>query len=168
MVAIYLLRVMKINEEAISLALKISLIFKSVFALAEIIGGAIFYFVSQDYITNFIFTITQDELVEDPKDFIASHLVTFSHSLFFSTQHFIALYLLSHGLVKLAVIIGLLKNKLWSYPASIFVFTTFIIYQFYRFSFTHSIWLLVLTVFDIAIIWLIWREYLFVKNNKNI
>lgn len=157
---------MNINENVIRLALKVSLIVKSFFAILEIFGGLIFYFVSQNYIVNFIYAITQDELSQDSNDFIASHLVSFSNNLFPSTKHFIAFYFLSHGIVKMIVIIGLLKNKLWAYPTSIIVFVTFIIYQFYRFYFTHSIWLLILTMFDILIIWLVGREYIFNKNKK--
>jgi len=157
---------MAVNEKTIRLALRISLWLKSIFALTEIVGGAIFYLVSQNYIINFVWAITQDELSEDPNDFIAHYLVTASHNLFPDTQHFIALYLLLHGLVKMAVIIGLLKNKLWSYPASLIVFSSFVAYQLYRFYFTHSLWLLVLTIFDIAIIWLVGREYSFIKKAK--
>ncbi len=35
----------------------------------------------------------------------------------------------------------------------------FIAYQMYRFSYTHSIGLLVLTVFDLFVVWLVWKEY---------
>lgn len=159
---------MRIPEKFIHLTLDLSLWFKSFFALIEIIGGAIFYFVSQDYIINFVYALTQEELSEDPKDFISHYLISASHNLFSSTQHFIAFYLLGHGIVKLVVIIGLLRNKLWSYPASLAVFSAFIVYQFYRFYFTHSPWLLVLTIFDLAIIWLVWREYSFIKNSRNV
>lgn len=153
------------DKKIIHLLFEFSLWIKGSFVLLEIIGGAIFYFVSQNYFVNFIFVLTQNELGEDPTDFIANYLISFSQDLFLSTQHFIALYLLSHGLIKLGVILCLLKNKLWAYPASIFIFLTFILYQFYRFYFTHSPWLLVLTVFDMIMVWLIWREYSFVKKN---
>jgi uncharacterized membrane protein len=128
-------------------------------ALTETIGGIAFYFISQDFIINFVFTITRDELSEDPHDFIAGYFVNLSHNLLLSTQHFISIYLLLHGVIKLGVIIGLLKNKLWAYPVSIFIFSMFIVYQLYRFYFINSLWLLILTFFDMLIIWLVWQEY---------
>ncbi len=65
-------------------------------------------------------------------------------------------YLLNHGIVKRLLVIGLLHNKLWSYPASL-VFG-FIIYQLYRFSYTQGAGLIVLTVFDGVVMGLIWHE----------
>jgi uncharacterized membrane protein len=61
-------------------------------------------------------------------------------------------------------VIALLKNKLWAYPWSLVVLGSFILYQIYRFTFTHSLALIVLTVFDLAVIWLIWREYQIVRT----
>jgi uncharacterized membrane protein len=35
----------------------------------------------------------------------------------------------------------------------------FVVYQLYRFLFTHSLWLIALTVLDLIVAFLIWREY---------
>jgi uncharacterized membrane protein len=75
------------------------------------------------------------------------------------TETFYAFYLLSHGLVNVALVIGLLRGRLWAYPVSLAVLVAFIAYQGYRYSYTHSIGLMVLTAFDIVIIWLIWHEW---------
>ena len=76
-----------------------------------------------------------------------------------ATQHFYAFYLLSHGVVKLLLVAGLLRDKLWAYPASPVAMTLFIAYQLYRYSYTHGIGLLALTVFDLVVIWLVWHEW---------
>lgn len=155
------------DNKRIHLILKISLWLKSIFALLEIAGGAVFFFLSHSQLVNIIAKITQDELTEDPTDFIASHLNAATQGLFASTQHFIAFYLLSHGVIKLAVIIGLLKKKNWSYPLSLAVFSAFVLYQLQRFYFSHSAWLLIITFFDILVIWLVWKEYGVVKNARS-
>lgn len=67
--------------------------------------------------------------------------------------------------VKLLLVIGLLRNKLWSYPVSLVVLGLFITYQLYRFSYTHGAGLIVLTVFDIVIMGLIWHEYGLVRRH---
>jgi uncharacterized membrane protein len=144
-------------------ALKISLWFKSLFAVTELAGGLAFYFISRNFIAQVVYIVTQNELSEDPKDFVANALIDFSQNLHLSTQHFAAFYLIAHGFVKLVAIIGLLRNKLWAYPASIAIFTLFIIYQSYRFSFTHSVWLLILTFIDVAVVSMIALEY---KKNR--
>jgi uncharacterized membrane protein len=72
---------------------------------------------------------------------------------------FVSLYLLSHGLTKVILVVALWMNALWAYPLTIVVFAAFSVYQMYRYSFTHSIVLLLLTIFDIAIIYLTWMEW---------
>jgi uncharacterized membrane protein len=54
---------------------------------------------------------------------------------------------------------ALLKNKLWAYPLAMIIFGAFIIYQLYRFTLTHSIGLIALSIFDVAVVWLIRLEY---------
>jgi uncharacterized membrane protein len=61
--------------------------------------------------------------------------------------------------VKVALVVGLLKEKLWAYPASLVVMSLFVLYQLYRFSYTHGFGLIVLTVFDVIVMILIWHEY---------
>jgi uncharacterized membrane protein len=103
--------------------------------------------------------LTQEELVEDPKDFVATHLLGWAQNLSVNAKAFYAFYLLSHGAVKILLVMGLLRNKLWSYPASLIVLGLFIVYQLYRFSYTHGAGLIVLTVFDVFMMGLIWHEY---------
>jgi uncharacterized membrane protein len=126
-------------------------------------GVFLVFFISQDSVIKIIQFFTQGELSEDPKDIIANYLINSAEHFSLSAKHFIVFYFLSHGLIKLGVIIGLLKNKFWAYPASIIVFGIFIFYQVYRYFHTYSPWLLILTIFDLFVIWLIWLEY---KNFK--
>jgi uncharacterized membrane protein len=74
-----------------------------------------------------------EELIEDPNDFVAIHLLSIAQNFTVGTQHFYAFYLLSHGVVKVFLVIGLLRNKLWAYPVSLVVLGLFIVYQLYRF-----------------------------------
>ena len=69
--------------------------------------------------------------------------------------------------VKLLLLIGLWREKLWSYPLAIVVFTAFIAYQLYRFSFTHSPSLLLLTLMDFVVIWLTWHEYVTLRRHRS-
>ncbi len=62
-------------------------------------------------------------------------------------------------LIKLAVVVALLLNQLWAYPASMVVLGLFVVYQVYRYTFAPSIGLILLTAFDLVVLWLIWHEY---------
>ena len=47
---------------------------------------------------------------------------------------FAAIYLLSHGVIKVVLVASLFRELLWAYPAAIVVFTLFIVYQLYPYA----------------------------------
>jgi uncharacterized membrane protein len=153
------------NERHVHQIFEIGVLLKGAHALIECIGGLVLAFVSTSAITNLVNALTQEELIEDPDDFVATHLLSLAQNLTVSTQRFYAFYLLSHGVIKLLLVAGLLRNKLWAYPVSLVVLGLFIIYQIYRFSYTHGVGLIVLTVFDVIVMGLIWHEYRLVRRH---
>lgn len=147
------------NENKGHVAFEISLMFKAAFALSEIATSIVAYFVTTQFLLDLARVITRTELTEDPRDFVANYLLDAAQGLSVTSQHFTAFYLFSHGVVKLWLIIGLWQKKLGYYPAAIAVFGLFILYQLYRYSFTHSLLLLLITALDVAVIGLTWFEY---------
>jgi uncharacterized membrane protein len=156
-----------LNEDNVRRAFEISLILKGFFALLEIIGGIAAYFVTQDLLLKLIMAITQNELHRDPGDLIANFLLQTAQDFSISAQRFTAFYLLTHGATKIFVIVGLLRKKLWYYPLAIVLFGLFVAYQLYRYSFTHSVWLLVITLLDLLVIVLTWHEYNFMRKHRS-
>ncbi|MDE2188362.1 MAG: DUF2127 domain-containing protein [Patescibacteria group bacterium] len=154
------------DEKNIHRIFDVSLFIKGALALLEIIGGFLAYFVSQQALLDLAIFATRGELSEDPRDIVANYIVNSVQGLSIGTEHFIAWYLLGHGIVKLWLIIGLLSKKLWYYPVSIAVFGLFVLYQLYQFSLTNSAWLIVVTVLDIIVIWLTIHEYRYLKSLK--
>ena len=106
----------------------------------------------------------QREFLEDPRDYVAN--IAQHYLPYFSdhSQSFAAFYLLSHGIIKIFLAIGLLRNRLWAYPAAIVFFILFILYQVYRYTYTQSSFLILLTVFDLIVVGLTWHEYKIVKR----
>ena len=145
------------TEKGIHSAFMISIAIKGIFAFLQTLLGLALLFTSS--IVEIVVDLINNELIEDPSDVFAGWvqpLLSPSHD----AQIFGGLYLVSHGIVKIFLVLGLLRNKLWAYPASIAVFMLFIMYQLFRyFAKTHSVWLLVITVVDVVVIWLIWHEY---------
>ena len=142
------------------------MLLKGAHALIECLGGLLLFFVSTQAITGLVKALTQNELNEDPGDLVVTTLRDLAGNLSVSTERFYAWYLLSHGVIKLLLVIGLLRNQLWAYPASLVALVLFMAYQLYRFSFTHGIGLIVLTVFDLAVVVLIWHEYRIVRSRR--
>jgi uncharacterized membrane protein len=153
------------REQRIHQIFEVSILLKGAHALVECVCGIVLAFVSTSAIVALVNRLTQDELVQDPHDFIATHLLGWAQGFLVQAQHFYAFYLLSHGVVKLLLVAGLLREKHWAYPASLVVLGLFIAYQLYRYSYTHSAGLIVLTVFDGVVIGLIWHEYRLVKRH---
>lgn len=153
------------NERRIHQVFAISVSLKGLHALLEIAGGLALYLTSTETIIGWINRLSQGELTEDPHDWIASHVVRFGQSFSVEEHHFYAFYLLSHGIIKGILVIGLLKERLWAYPASFLVFGAFIAYQLYRYSFTHDFGLILLSIFDLFIIALAWHEYQLLRRH---
>lgn len=145
---------------------EIALVLKGINGLLEVIGGILFFYLTPDKLNKLIFILTQSELAEDPKDVLANWFINLGHSFSISTQYFGAFYLISHGIIKCIIVALLWRKKLWAYPASIFVLILFISYQVYRFTISPSIFLILLTVFDIIIIVLTHIEYKNIKKTK--
>ncbi len=100
----------------------------------------------------------QNELVDDPNDFLATHLASFVN-MTPHTRIFAGIYLLGHGVVKAIFAVGLLKNYAWAYPAGFVFLALFICYDVYRVVAVHSLVFACLFVFDVAVLYLVWHEY---------
>jgi uncharacterized membrane protein len=132
---------------------------KGVDGLLEMAGGILLWFIKPSTMGATLRAVCLHELSRDPHDFVAVHLLHTSEKLAHSDPLFASIFLLSHGFVKAVLAVFLWLGELWTYPVAIFVFGAFSVYQVYRYTHTHSVGLLVLTVFDLAIIWLTWGEY---------
>ena len=139
------------QERRVHQIFAVSVSLKGLHALLEIAGGIALYGFSADAIARWLDEIDRSGLVARYFDL--------------SEQHFYAFYLLSHGLVKVVLVYGLLKEKLWAYPASFVVFGAFIAYQLYRYSFTHELSLIFLSVFDLLVIALAIHEYRLLRKH---
>ena len=137
----------------------VSIALKGLGALAEVIAGIVLLKLSAAAINRMVMAFIATELSEDRHDFIATHLREYLVKFGASGKHFASWYLLSHGAVKLVLVIALWRNKLWAYPMMIVVLAGFISYQIYRFALTHSIAMILLSIFDLVVIALTWSEY---------
>jgi uncharacterized membrane protein len=131
---------------------------KGLGALLEVISGIALLKISPQAINHIAMAFIAQEL-SGRHDFVMRHLREAFERFGASGKHFASWYLLSHGAVKLILVIELMRNKLWAYPLLIVVLTAFASYQTYRFVLTHSIAMILLTIFDLAVIALTWSEY---------
>jgi uncharacterized membrane protein len=141
-------------------AFRISLYLKGLDGLLELAGGILLLLISPEQVNHLARWLTQGELSQDPHDFIANHILKTAHHLTGSSLAFGAIYLLSHGIVKIFLVGMVLRDKLWAYIALIAVTALFVVYQVYRLVVDKfSVSLLLLTLFDLLIIYLTQNEY---------
>ena len=140
-------------------AFAVGVIGKGLNGAVELVGGLLLLFVTPDQLRATAVSWTRGELSEDPRDVVASYVLHTADGLTGPAVLFGAIYLLAHGIVKVVLVVALLLNKLWAYPAMIVVLLLFIGYQLYRIALNPTAGLIALTVFDIVIVFLTWREY---------
>ena len=127
------------------------------------IQGKIFVQVMWKYLEQKSFPLSEAEYLE-PLDAIAHYLLRSVSHLSEGAQLFGFIYLLSHGVIKILLVVSLWNRKLWAYPAAIVFFILFVIYQLYRYSVSHSAWMLLLSALDAAIVFLTWTEYRVIRG----
>ena len=133
---------------------------KGLDGLLEVIGGLVLLFVRPATINHLARSLTQHELSQDPHDVVARHVLRSAGHLTHGSTLFAAVYLLSHGLAKVVLVVAVLREQLWAYPGMIVLLGVFIAYQLYRLVAVRvTVGLTLLTVFDAFVIWLTWREY---------
>ncbi len=144
---------------------RFGIIAKALISVGEIVSGCAFIFLSYDRLYSIVFIFFGGELTESPRDFIWELIAKGFHDFSATPQSVWAFIFLSHGIVKIFLLIGLWRNKHWAYPASIIAFTLFIIYQFYQLVLTPSIILWLITIIDIVVLLLIISEY---RHRRNV
>lgn len=137
----------------------VSLLAKGLDGLAEVVGGVLLLVVTPGQIHHLVLLLTQHELSENPRDVVARYLVQTSQALSVSAVTFGAVYLLTHGVVKVVLIWAVLRERLWAYPWMIAALVLFIAYQLYRIGLEPTAGMIALTVFDVFIVALTVREY---------
>ena len=132
----------------------LSLALKGFHALAEIAGGLALYFLRTDEIVRWL-----GRAAISAGDPFATLVAEFARAFSASEHDFYSFYLVSHGAINSALVIGLLRRERWAYPATFAVLSVFIAFQVDRYVHTHDVGLIALAILDLVVIGLTWNEY---------
>ncbi|MEO6966844.1 MAG: DUF2127 domain-containing protein [Rhodanobacteraceae bacterium] len=133
---------------------------KAVDAVIEIVGGLWLLFLHPEQLQDWAGIIFAPELREDPTDLIATHALHWAAHFKEGAVLFAAVYLLSHGVAKLVVVVEILRGRLWAYPGLIVLTSLFVVYQIYHmWRGGLSLSFVAMTLFDLLIIALTVAEY---------
>jgi len=139
----------------------ISLFIKGLDGMLQLLGGiAVFAFApgtlgrAYRWLTRFL---VGDRAHNPEADFIKDA----AHSFHMNVEMLVAIYLLANGIIKVLLVYGLLKEKLWVFPAALVGFGLMFSLELYRLS-VHFYWgifiLMCISIFVITMVILEWRK----------
>jgi uncharacterized membrane protein len=146
---------------------KIAVVLKGIDGGLQLIGGLLLIVIPPAAITGLANAIITRDLLGDPDGTLAQHLQTAAGNFAGGgTRLFAIIYLLAHGLIKLALVWALLKRVLWAFPVGVVVLGAFVVYEVWRAVHTHSITLPIFAALDVLIIVLVIREYAKLRRER--
>ncbi|MEI7425031.1 MAG: DUF2127 domain-containing protein [Candidatus Staskawiczbacteria bacterium] len=154
-----------ITKKIIDKIFESAILIKSVFGIFEILAGTVLATSGKLIEDNIIVSLARQEIIEDPNDFIANHLIDFFNGFLINSHVFATLYLIFHGVINIFLAIALSNKKTWAYHSALTGFGVFIIYQTFKYFHTFSPLLLSLTLLDILIVIAVLLEY---KDRKKV
>ena len=147
------------EEKLLFRTLRFGMFVKGVVGIVEMLAGMLLALTSTAVLSSFATGVTASELAEDPSSFIATHIMQIAQGLSIDVKTFGTLYLIVHGVANIVLAFGLLKNRLWAYPAALCVIGVFFLYQLYRLVYAPSLVLAGLTLFDAVLLGLVMHRY---------
>lgn len=143
---------------------ELTILLKAIDGVLEIIGGLLLFIVKPASIAAWVAYLTQHELSQDPSDFVASHVLHSAQTFAAATSLFAGLYLLTHGITKIILVVEILRGHLWAFRGMVVFLGVSIAYQLYRIMHRPSWSLALLTLFDVLVAYLTLKEESRIKS----
>jgi len=141
-----------------------SVLLKGAISVAEIIAGVALFFIPPPLIVQMAMLVLNHLPISSLQNTLMQEVATYTTG----AVTFVALYLISRGLIKALLIGALLKNKLWAYPWSLIVLALFVVYQAYQIFIAHSLIVVGITLFDLVVMYFIYREWQIVREHAGL
>lgn len=139
-----------------------SVILKGLISVAEVVAGIAVLLIPPQT----IISLTLSLLNYLPVASIQAKLIQEVSVFTSGTALFIAFYLLSRGLIKVALVWAMLKRIVIAYPLSLGVLTLLVLYQLYQLvSFPFSLIVFAITIFDLVVMYFIYREWKIIERH---
>jgi uncharacterized membrane protein len=124
----------------------------------EVLAGLIIAVTGTERLSEWVIRLTAPELNGHHPALHALH--SGAERLANSPHHFVAFYLLVHGMLKFGIVVALLKGTArWVFPVASLILTGFIAYMSWRLSLRWSDWLLGFALFDLLTLALVLNEW---------
>jgi uncharacterized membrane protein len=138
---------------------------KGIIGVLEALAGIIMLMIGPNTLSRFVGLLFDYDL-EDKENFVSKFLYDAANNLSMRMHIFIALYMIVHGIVFIAVVFALIYKKIWAFPIAGTMLGLFIIYQIRELSRAFSLTMMILTIVDILLLILLTFEYIRLRKNK--
>jgi len=105
-------RILPTSTTLVHRVFTIGILAKGLNGVMEILAGGFLFLVPPATLSQVLLFLTRHELIEDPHDLLANYLVSVARQLSVNTQWFGAVYLLSHGVIKVGLVLALWQRHL--------------------------------------------------------
>ena len=154
---------MQKDKSFVHRAFWISLVIKGIDGALQLVGGFAAIFIEPATLGNAYRWITRFLFGKRDGNPEAEFIRDAAHSFHISVPLLVCIYLLIHGVIKLLLVYGLLKERLWVFPAAFAGFGFFLALEIYR-IYAHFYWgILILMCLDVFVLTMVTLEYKKVK-----
>lgn len=137
----------------------LTIIGKAVLGVAQIATAIAVHLGAVQMLPKWMEWVFQRELAEDPKDFLATQLLSIVNQIPNTDVAFYTIYFAAHGVVHVGIVIALLSGIRWANTAAVATLGIFVIYQLFEWLSVGGPTLLILTAIDIIVIVLTIRDH---------
>jgi uncharacterized membrane protein len=147
------------RRRKLDLIYRVGVIIKGLDGVVELVGGMLLWLAPgllRSLLVPLSGTVQGDHPIRKLVAYWAGH---FGQELAAGTTTFVIFFLLAHGIVKSVLVYCLLREYHWVYPYALAVLGLFAGYQVFVLVRSPTVGMALLTALDVAIIWLVWREW---------
>lgn len=132
---------------------------KAVDGIVELVLGTSLLLLRPTQITAVAQEATAGELEQDPRDLVANLVLHGATALSAEAAITTAVFLLLHGIVKVAIVAALLRGTPRLYPLAIAALAGFLVWQAVEMVLHPGIVVAALILFDVFVLAVTWREW---------
>lgn len=148
---------MRRNDEAMNFIFRAGLIIKGVDSLFEILGGILLAMPMR--LARYILVLSQHEAFRH-HEVLAGRLNRLADATTTHASMGEAVYLIIHGVAKVILIAAIARGLRWGYLGLIIILSLFALIEVVRAGTAREVVTGLLGVFDLGVVYVIWREYL--------
>lgn len=147
------------NSSLMHVAFLSAIAIKGIDGFIEFVAGIVIAILGSQQVYNFAIWATAPEMARHPESHAAHAIRHGAYGLAHTSQRFVIVYLIAHGVLKLGLAINLFIEHMWIFPASIALLLGFIAFMSAKLNAHWSPWLFAFAVFDAATLALVLNEW---------